>query len=427
MNNKVNVPVRLTVPPRIFNEAYLPYLYNKPQGKHRTMVFFGGAGSGKSKFVVQNTILKGLASKRKFLVTRKVDNTIRDSIFQEYKTALQEFGIYELCDVKASYMTIKLPNGTEYIFKGMEDPERIKSISGISDIVMEEATEFTLDDYSQLQLRLRNRTAGNNQVFIMYNPASKDNWVYHTFHSPATKRPEGSKVICTTFKDNRFLPAAYIKQLEDMKNTNPVYYEIYALGKFASLGKRIYTNWRRERLDLRKLLQAGWKPKFGLDFGFSNDPAVILSTLVHESSRQIYIFDEFYKTGQLNSDLFQELKRRKLLTSDVIADSAEPKSIEELKRLGVRRIKPSRKGKDSILHGIQYLQGYTIIVDPRCTRTITELENYEWQPNKSIKGEYLNKPRSNGFDHCMDALRYAVSDMIPRNRIRSISKAALGL
>ncbi len=72
--------------------------------------------------------------------------------------------------------------GREYIFKGMEDPERIKSISGISDIVMEEATEFTLDDYSQLQLRLRNKSAGNNQVFIMYNPASKDNWVYHMFH-----------------------------------------------------------------------------------------------------------------------------------------------------------------------------------------------------------------------------------------------------
>lgn len=268
MSNKVNVPVRLTVPPRLFNEAYMPYLYNKPQGKFRTMVFYGGAGSGKSKFVVQNTLLKGLASKRKFLVTRKVDNTIRDSIFQEYKTALQEFGIYELCDVKASYMTIKLPNGTEYIFKGMEDPERIKSISGITDIVMEEATEFTLDDYSQLQLRLRSRAAGNNQVFIMYNPASKDNWVYHLFHNPSKKRPKNSIVVCTTYKDNRFLPHDYVKQLEDMKNTNPVYYEIYALGKFASLGKRIYTNWTRERLDLRQLLKAGWKPKWGLDFGF---------------------------------------------------------------------------------------------------------------------------------------------------------------
>lgn len=106
---------------------------------------------------------------------------------------------------------------------------------------------------------------------------------------------------------------------------------------------------------------------------------------------------------------------------------SEPKSIEELRRLGARRIKPSRKGKDSILHGIQYLQGYHIVVDPRCTKTISELENYEWQPNKQIKDEYLNKPRANGFDHCMDALRYAVSDMIPRNKIRSIGKASLGL
>lgn len=427
MSNKVNVPVRLTVPPRLFNEAYMPYLYNKPQGKFRTMVFYGGAGSGKSKFVVQNTLLKGLASKRKFLVTRKVDNTIRDSIFQEYKTALQEFGIYELCDVKASYMTIKLPNGTEYIFKGMEDPERIKSISGITDIVMEEATEFTLDDYSQLQLRLRSRAAGNNQVFIMYNPASKDNWVYHLFHNPAKKRPKNSIVVCTTYKDNRFLPHDYVKQLEDMKNTNPVYYEIYALGKFASLGKRIYTNWTRERLDLRKLLKEGWKPKFGIDWGFSNDATVILSLLINERDRILYIFDEHYQVGMLNKDIYKELEKRKITRNEIFADSAEPKSIEELRRLGARRIKPSRKGKDSILHGIQYLQGYHIVVDPRCTKTISELENYEWQPNKQIKDEYLNKPRANGFDHCMDALRYAVSDMIPRNKIRSIGKASLGL
>lgn len=426
-NDNKTIPLKLTVPPRIFNEAYLPYLYNKPNGKYRTMVFYGGAGSGKSKFVVQNTILKGLASKRKFLVTRKVDNTIRDSIFQEYKTCLQEFGIYDLCDVKASYMTIKLPNGTEYIFKGMEDPERIKSISGISDIVMEEATEFTLDDYSQLQLRLRNKSAGNNQVFIMYNPASKDNWVYHMFHNPAKKRPENCKVISTTYKDNRFLPRSYIKQLEDMKNTNPVYYEIYALGKFASLGKRIYTNWTRERLDLRQLLKAGWKPKFGIDWGFSNDATVILSLLINERDRILYIFDEHYQVGMLNKDIYKELEKRKITRNEIFADSAEPKSIEELRRLGARRIKPSRKGKDSILHGIQYLQGYHIVVDPRCTKTISELENYEWQPNKQIKDEYLNKPRANGFDHCMDALRYAVSDMIPRNKIRSIGKASLGL
>ena len=420
-------PLKLTVTKRTFNEAYLPYLYTEPEGKHRTMVFYGGAGSGKSKFVVQNTVLKGLNSKRKFLVTRKVDNTIRDSIFQEYKTCLQEFGILQLCDVKASYMTIKMPNGTEYIFKGMEDPERIKSISGITDIVMEEASEFTADDYSQLQLRLRDAKSGNNQVFIMYNPTTKSAWTYKTFHDPATPRPANSKVICTTFKDNRFLPPSYIAQLEDMKNTNPVYYEIYALGKFASLGKRIYTNWAVQSLNLVELVKAGWEPRFGIDFGFTNDPTVILSALVNSTAKLIYVFDEFVKKGMIGEEIYRELARRKITLNKIYADSSNLSTIEELRRLGARRIKPVKKGADSIVHGITYLQGFKIIVDPRCPRTREELENYEWKPVKGLADTYENKPMQNGFDHCMDALRYSVNDLIPRNRVSTISKSILGI
>lgn len=417
-------PLKLTITKRTFNEAYLPYMYNQPQGKHRTMVFYGGAGSGKSKFVVQNTILKGLNSKRKFLVTRKVDNTIRDSIFQEYKTCLAEYGIVDMCDIKASYMTIKLPNGTEFIFKGMEDPERIKSISGITDIVMEEASEFTNDDYSQLQLRLRKDDDG--QVFIMYNPTSKANWTYQSFHNPNTKRPEGSKVICTTFKDNKFLPESYIKQLNDMKNTNPVYYEIYALGKFASLGKRIYNNWYTERIDLRHCLRTGWTPRFGLDFGFSNDPSVVLSVLVNVPLKTIYVYDEFVKTGMIGEEIFKVIKAKKIHNQLIYADSSNLHMIEEIRRLGARRIKPVKKGSDSVVQGITYLQGFKIVVDPRCKHTIEELENYEWKPVKGLVDTYENKPLSNGFDHCLDSLRYSVNDLIPRNRIRTVSKSALG-
>jgi phage terminase large subunit len=418
-------PLKLTITTRTFNAAYLPYLYNKPEGKHRTMVFYGGAGSGKSKFVVQNAILKGLASKRKFLVTRKVDNTIRDSIFQEFITCLSEYNILGMCDVKASYMTIVLPNGTKYIFKGMEDPERIKSISGITDIIIEEASEFNLDDYSQLQLRLRKDE--NGQVFIMYNPSSKANWTYQMFHNPATKRPEDCKVVCTTFKDNRFLPSTYIKQLQDMKHTNPVYYEIYAMGKFASLGKRIYTNWERARLDLREIYKAGWEPRFGVDFGFSNDPSVILSVMVNPQAKLIYVYDEYVKKGMIGAEIYKQMERMKILNHKIFADSSNLATIEEIRRLGARRIKPVKKGADSIVHGIQYLQGFKIIVDPRCVETIKELENYEWKPVKGVADEYENKPLQNGFDHCMDALRYSVNDLIPRNRISTISKSVLGL
>lgn len=264
-----NPSVNLTINRRVFNEVYMKYMYNQPLGSKRIRVFYGGAGSGKSKFVVQDAILKGLSERRKFLVCRKVDNTIRDSIFAEFVQGLREFNILELCEVKNSYLTIKLPNGTEYIFKGLEDPERIKSIQGISDIIMEEATEFTLDDYSQLNLRLRNKSVGHNQITLMYNPASKANWVYKMFHDPKYKRPANCVVVHTTYKDNKFLPKAYLSQLEDMVNTNPVYYEIFALGKFASLGKMVYTNWSKGIMEPLELLRKGWKPRFGLDFGLT--------------------------------------------------------------------------------------------------------------------------------------------------------------
>lgn len=267
-----NPSVNLTINRRFFNEVYMKYMYNQPLGRKRIRVFYGGAGSGKSKFVVQDAILKGLSERRKFLVCRKVDNTIRDSIFAEFVQGLREFNILELCDVKNSYLTIKLPNGTEYIFKGLEDPERIKSIQGISDIIMEEATEFTQDDYSQLNLRLRNKSVGNNQITLMYNPASKANWVYKMFHDPKYKRPANCVVVHSTYKDNKFLPKTYLAQLEDMIHTNPVYYEIYALGKFASLGKMVYTNWSKGTLDPMELLRQGWKPRFGIDFGLTYKP-----------------------------------------------------------------------------------------------------------------------------------------------------------
>lgn len=420
-----NPSVNLTINRRVFNEVYMKYMYNQPLGSKRIRVFYGGAGSGKSKFVVQDAILKGLSERRKFLVCRKVDNTIRDSIFAEFVQGLREFNILELCDVKNSYLTIKLPNGTEYIFKGLEDPERIKSIQGISDIIMEEATEFTLDDYSQLNLRLRNKSVGNNQITLMYNPASKANWVYKMFHDPKYKRPANCVVVHTTYKDNKFLPKAYLSQLEDMVNTNPVYYEIFALGKFASLGKMVYTNWSKGIMEPVELLRKGWKPRFGIDFGFSNDPTTIISIMVNDKEKQIYIFDEFYQIGMLNGDIYRTLKKKHLLNQHIFADSAEPKSIEELKRLGARYIKPARKGKDSIIHGIQFLQGYKIIVNPACKSTIEEFENYGW---RKIKGtnEYENKPIDE-FNHLMDALRYAVSDLIPRNTIRTINKAVLGL
>ena len=419
------VDINLKINKRFFNEAYLPYKYDTKLGQTRTIVYYGGAGSGKSVWVVQNSILKGLSSRRKFLVMRKVGANLRDSIYQEYKSALEAFGIAHLCKIRDSYLTIELPNGTQFIFRGLEDPERIKSISGISDIILEEATEFTLEDFTQLNLRLRNKKIKNNQIILMYNPTSKSNWVYKMFHDPKTDRPRNCEVVLTTYKHNKFLTDDYIANLDDIKKSNPVYYEIYALGKFASLGKMVYTNWDTGIIAKEKLLKDNYKPHIGMDFGFTTDPTTIIITMVDQVNKIIYIHDEVYQKGMLNSDIYRKLVEKRIDKNKIIADSAEPKSIEELRRNGVHRIKGSRKGKDSIVHGIQFVQGYKIVVHPRCKNTIEELENYGWKPIKGTT-EYENKPLDT-FNHCMDALRYAMNDLIPKNTFRTISKSAFGL
>lgn len=147
--------------------------------------------------------------------------------------------------------------------------------------------------------------------------------------------------------------------------------------------------------------------------------------MVDQVNKIIYIHDEVYQRGMLNSDIYRKLVEKRIDKNKIIADSAEPKSIEELRRNGVHRIKGSRKGKDSIVHGIQFVQGYKIVVHPRCKNTIEELENYGWKPIKGTT-EYENKPLDT-FNHCMDALRYAMNDLIPKNTFRTISKSAFGL
>ena len=421
---------KLTIKKRYFNDIYLNYpledgttvnLLN--EYKKRVLVFYGGAGSGKSKFAIQRSVVKAIRyPERRFLVIRKVTATIRVSVFDEFKTILSQFGILKLCKVKESDFTITLPNGSEFIFKGMDDPEKIKSIAGITDIIIEEATELSQKDYEQLQLRLRSRKKFN-QIVLMYNPISKNNWVYKTFHENG--HPDNALVVHTTYKDNRFLPADYVENYENIKKTNPQYYKIYCLGEFASTGKTVYTNWAVSDFNYRDILKKGNMAYFGLDWGYTNDPSAFIASVVDRENRKIYIFDEHYEKSMLNSEIAQMIIKKGYSKEVITGDSSEPKSIEEVKRSGVRRLKPARKGKDSVLHGIQFLQQFEIIVHPKCINTKLELENYTWKEDK-FTGEYLNTPIDQ-YNHLLDALRYSLEDVMPRNRMSSFNKALLGI
>ncbi|ARO62401.1 PBSX family phage terminase large subunit [Bacillus cereus] len=414
-------PVKLQVKKRFFNEVYLPTLKNTS----RQLLFYGGAGSGKSVWMVIRQILIYMRSPepRKCLVVRKVGATIRESIFAEFKKNLSALQILDYCKVSESNFTITLPNGSQFIFKPMDDPEKIKSISGIDDIMIEEATELTLDDFSQLNLRLRSNKP-NNQIIMAFNPVSKSNWIYKNYFE-GNPELKDTTIIHTTYKDNKFLPQSYIDALHDMMRTNEAYYKIYALGEFASLGKLVFSNWKEEHFDPFELAQDGLIPRFGLDFGFSADPSTLVCTLVDRANKKIYVFDEMYQKSMTNIEIFEEINSRGYTKAEIIADSSEPKSIEELKRYGLRKIKASKKGNDSVLWGINFIQGYEIIVHPRCKNFIDELQNYEYQKDKKTN-EYINKP-IDAFNHLMDALRYALEPEMPRNRMSTMQKVALGI
>ena len=399
----------------IFNSSFRDYLTDY---QHRFEVYYGGPGSGKSYFITQKILVKALRNKRKVLIMRKVGSTLKDSVWQLVIDTLSQFQILGFCKVNKSVFTIELPNGSILLFKGMDDSEKIKSITGITDIWAEEATEFTEEDIEQLNLRLRAKT-DNLQMFFSFNPVSKANWVFRRWFAKGAVITDDTVVHQSTYKDNRFLPDDYIATIEKMAKTNPTYYRIYALGEFASLDKLVFSNWKVGRIDDTH----DWSMLCGLDFGYTNDPTAFVVSFM--DGETLYIAKEFVRTGLLNNQIATVITDLGFSKSTIIADSAEIKSIEELKRDGLYRIYPAVKGQGSILQGIQKLQQYDIVVDPSCEHVITELENYAWKKDR-LSGEYVNEPIDE-FNHCIDALRYSLQCVDKYKKLTTFSKSTLGL
>lgn len=415
--------ISIKINKRVFNEVYYPQLqqYNK-----RFNVYYGGSGSGKSHFVVQKMIYKYLKySNRKCLVIRKVGNTLRDSIYALFKSVISDWNLYNNVEFRDSYLTITFCNGSEFIFKGLDDSEKIKSIANIDDIVIEEATELSLEDFSQLNLRLRSKNL-YNQIHLMYNPISKSNWVYQYWHEREIDT-KNTVLLHTTYKDNKFLPKSYVDSLEEMKETNFTYYKIYALGEFATLDKLVFNNWIVNNFDYHEILRENKDviALFGLDWGYTNDPTAFICVLADQVNKKLYIFDEFQQRGLLNNQIAQKIIDMGFSKEVISADSAEPKSIDELYRNGIHRIKAVKKGANSILNGIQFIQQFQVIIHPKCQHIIEEFQNYTWQKDKN--GIYINKPIDK-YNHGIDALRYALEDInkTPK-KIQVFDRRLLGL
>lgn len=403
--------INIQVSRKIFNEAYYSSLLDY---ENRYEVYYGGAGSGKSVFVAQKILIKALNNKRRILIVRKVARTIRDSVFQLMLNTLSQFQLLDKCSVNKTNFTIELPNGSQFLFYGMDNSEKMKSITDITDIWIEEATEINYDDFSQLDLRLRAKKP-DLQIFLSFNPVSKVNWCYKYWFENG--EPPQTKILQTTYKDNRFLPQDYIDALEQMKTTNPTYYNIYALGQFCSLDKLVFNNWTTGTIEDTKNMEL----LLGLDFGYVNDATAFIVAYLDEANKTIYIEQEVYQTGLLNNQIADFIKYMGFAKSVIIADSAEQKSIEEIKQQGIPRIKPAAKGQGSIMQGIQKLQQYKIIVNPLCSNMIVELQNYSFKKDKATN-EYINEP-IDAFNHLCDALRYSLQCLDNKQRLQTVSKS----
>lgn len=402
---KINISIKH--PSRVFNK----HIFDKLNDYSTfTEVHYGGASSGKSHGVIQKVVYKACQNwkhPRKILFLRKVGATVYDSIFEDVKQCLESWGLLDSCKVNNSAYRIELPNGAQFIFKGLDNPEKIKSIKGVSDVVMEEASEFTLDDYTQLTLRLRDKKHTYKQIYLMFNPVSKVNWTYNAFF---IKKPKNTVVYHTSYKDNRFLDKVTIENIEELANRNEAYYKIYALGEFATLDKLIFPKYEKRIINKDNI--SNLKSYFGLDYGFINDPSAFMHVKIDEQNKVLYIVEEYVRKNLTNDKIANAIIDLGYSKEEIKADSAERKSNQELRNLGIRRLADAQKGPGSVMQGIQYIMQYDIVVDERCVKTIEELENYTWKKDKKTN-EYINEP-VDSYNHCIDAIRYAIQDNIYR-------------
>jgi phage terminase large subunit len=415
MNNN-NVHVKISR--RMFNDRHYDDMFDYST---RWTVYFGSAGSGKSYSLAQKLILKGLKEKRRLLVTRKYASTLRHSVFQLFKDVLTSFHLLGACKITETMLYIELPNGSEFIFMGLDEENKLLSIQDISDVWVEEATEASQDLLEQLSLRIRGK-ASNHQIHLSFNPVSKTNYLYNFI---VLNPPSSLKVIHSTYKDNKFLPQSYIDSLEDLIRTSPRKAKVYVYGEWGVMGQLVFeNNWFVDIVNVKEYLSKGYVPRFGGDFGFTLDPTSVVGTLYHQQKQEIVVFGELYQRGLTNPDLVELLKENKWDKQKFYFDSADPKSIEELRRMGIKAFS-AIKGKDSIKQGVSFLERHKIIVDESCTNMINELQSYAYRKDKKTGLYYVDKYE--GDDHAIDALRYAYSDVYRTGKINTIPKNRLGV
>lgn len=409
--------VNLNLKKDMFMPKFFPYLRDYSR---RWEFWCGSAGSGKSYFLTQRIIDRCCQEQIRVLVCRRYATTLRNSCFALFKEVLAKWQLTKYVTIRETDMSIIFPNGSQIIMIGLDTEEKLLSLANISTVWVEEAYEVEQSKIEQLNLRMRG-TARNQQIFLSWNPISKNSWLYnYTVENP----PENSVFIHSTYKDNPFLNAEYVATLDEMELRNPAKYRVYGLGEWGvDTEGLVITNWRKETFDAMELASSGLEHRAGLDLGWI-DKTAIIDTLYDRENKIIYVFNEFYKSGCQPSEIASAIIDMNLKKTKIYVDAAEPRTIQFFKSEGINAT-PCAKGKDSVKAGLMFLQDHLIIAHPSCQNFITELENFSYIKSK-VTGEWT-EDTTHEWSHAIDACRYAYSDIYTNKKLGSLSKAALSL
>ncbi len=407
MNKKVmKISFRETV-----GSGYDEYLRFK--GRYRVVK---GSRASKKSATTSLDYIKNMMKypQANLLVVRKIGRTLKDSVFTQLKWAIHKLQVdkYWKCTESPLEM-IYIPTGQKIYFRGLDDPLKVTSIAVDVGVLcwlwLEEAYEITKeDDFNILDESIRGAVPEGlwKQVTLTFNPWNEKIWIKKRFFD--CEPDEDILAITTNYMCNEFLDEADLRVFERMKRDNPKRYKVAGLGDWGIVDGLVYENWKEEAFDIDVIKQLPTiKSAFGLDYGYTNDPTALFCGLIDQTHKKIYVFDEMYKQGMSNERIAEEITKMGYAKEKIVADNTEPKSNDRLRTLGLKGVRSSKKGKDSINNGIDFIQDYEIIIHPRCVNFITEISNYQWDKDKF--NNKLNKPIDD-FNHLMDAMRYALEE-----------------
>ncbi len=395
----------------ILNKKYSKLFSNNT----RYFIVTGGRGSSKSFAVGTFTNLLSFEHGHKILFTRQTMTSAHLSIIPEFQEKIDLMQLNQLFEVTKSEIRNKQSN-SEIIFKGIktssgDQTANLKSLQGVTTWVLDEAEELTDEStFDKINLSIRQK-GKQNRVILILNPSTKEHWIYKKFFEERGVQEGFNGIkddvtyIHTTYEDNLDnLDQSFINEILRIKETNPQKYKHQILGGWLNKAEGVvFNNWRIDNFE-----EVG-TVIFGQDFGFSVDPTSLIKVSIDKSKKRIYAKEYLYKTSLTTSDIYYE-NLRYCNKSLIVADSAEPRLIQELKSRGLN-IKGIKK--PTIIDRIALVQDYELIVDSESSNLIKELNNYVWHDKKS-------QTPIDDYNHLLDALGYAVWDLIGNSR-KSIS------